>query len=106
MLRTDLIQRCTANGFLITQEAVLALQEQPDPNKLLDELLQHIDKSTVVIGISHVNGAEFNALAQEAIEAIIVSESPQALLGELSRLTSKLTRLCFQNRKKEGITTQ
>lgn len=92
-IRTDLIQKCTERGFLITQDAVTALEEQPDPDKLLDDILRRIDVSTVVIGM-HVNAARFNALAQEAIEAIIVSESPQELLNELTRLTSKLTHLC------------
>ncbi|MGB9213390.1 MAG: hypothetical protein WCB91_10925 [Halobacteriota archaeon] len=58
MIRTDIIQKFTESGFLITQEAVVTIQETDMPLDLVNEILKHVDESVVVIGQLHVTAAK------------------------------------------------
>ena len=63
MIRTDLVERFTDGGFLISGEAVMLIQESDSPLQLVDEILRRIDESVLVITPSHV------ALAQQSLSA-------------------------------------
>ena len=58
MIRTDIIQKFTESGFLITQEAVMTIQETDLPLDLVNEILKHVDESVVVIAPLHVTAAK------------------------------------------------
>jgi len=58
MIRTDIIQKFTESGFLITQEAVVTIQETDIPLDLVNEILKHVDESVIVIGQPHVMAAK------------------------------------------------
>ncbi|MGB9371816.1 MAG: DNA-directed DNA polymerase II small subunit [Halobacteriota archaeon] len=67
MIRTDIIQKLTESGFLITQEAVVTIQETDMPLDLVTEILKHVDESVVVIGQSHVTAATESLNSQKKV---------------------------------------
>ncbi|MFZ0012368.1 MAG: DNA-directed DNA polymerase II small subunit [Halobacteriota archaeon] len=67
MIRTDIIQKLTESGFLITQEAVVTIQETDMPLDLVNEILKHIDESVVVIDQSHVATAKESLNSQKKV---------------------------------------
>ena len=67
MIRTDIIQKLTESGFLITQEAVVTIQEADMPLDLVNEILKHVDESVVVIGQSQVTAAKESFNSQKKV---------------------------------------
>ncbi|MGZ4861845.1 MAG: hypothetical protein ACXV2E_03565, partial [Halobacteriota archaeon] len=67
MIRTDIIQKLTESGFLITQEAVVTIQETDMPLDLVNEILKYVDESVVVIGQPHVTAAKESLNSQKKV---------------------------------------
>ena len=67
MIRTDIIQKFTESGFLITQEAVVTIQETDLPLDLVNEILKHVDESVVVIAPLHVTAAKESLNSQKKV---------------------------------------
>jgi DNA polymerase II small subunit len=60
MIRTDIIQKFTESGFLVTQEALVAIQETDTPLEVVTEILKRVDESVFVIDQSHVTEAKLS----------------------------------------------
>lgn len=58
MIRTDIIQKFSESGFLITPEAVMLIQESDLPLEVVDEVLRNVDESVLVIALFHVTAAQ------------------------------------------------
>lgn len=58
MIRTDIIQKFTESGFLMTKEAVEMIQESDLPLAVVEEVLRNVDESVLVVAPSHVTAAK------------------------------------------------
>ncbi len=58
MIRTDIVERFTESGFLISREAMLLIQESNLPLQVADEVLRSIDSSVIVVGPNDVIQAQ------------------------------------------------
>ncbi len=63
MIRTDIVERFTEHGFLISREAMLLIQGSDLPLQVVDEVLRDIDSSVIVVGSDEI------IEAQKALEA-------------------------------------
>jgi hypothetical protein len=60
-LRSDIIQKLTEAGFLITEDAIVMILEHPEPLTLTKQILKDADINVVVIGAQHVPHASSTA---------------------------------------------
>jgi DNA polymerase II small subunit len=58
MIRTDIIEKFSESGFLISQEAMEMIQESELPLSVVDEVLRNVDESVLVVAPSNVTAAK------------------------------------------------
>ncbi|MGZ8937439.1 MAG: DNA-directed DNA polymerase II small subunit [Halobacteriota archaeon] len=58
MIRTDIIEKFSDSGFLVTQEAVVMIQESELPLAVVDEVLRNVDESVLVVAPPNVTAAK------------------------------------------------
>jgi DNA polymerase II small subunit len=58
MIRTDIIEKFSDSGFLVSQEAVEMIQESELPLAVVDEVLRNVDESVLVVAPPHVTAAK------------------------------------------------
>ena len=58
MIRTDIIQKFTESGFLVTREAVVMIQESDLPLAVVEAVLRNVDESVLVVAPPHVTAAK------------------------------------------------
>jgi DNA polymerase II small subunit len=65
MIRTDIIQKLSESGFLITPEALMMIQENDLPLEVVDEVLRNVDDSMLVIAPRDVTAAQDSLQTQK-----------------------------------------
>ncbi len=65
MIRTDIVERFTDSGFLISREAVILVQESELPLQVVEEVLRSVDSSVIVVGSEDIIRAQKTLLAQK-----------------------------------------
>ncbi|MGZ4902058.1 MAG: DNA-directed DNA polymerase II small subunit [Halobacteriota archaeon] len=65
MMRTDIVEKLTESGFLISREAMILIQKSDLPLQVVDEVLRRIDSSVIVIGPEDILQAQKSLRSQK-----------------------------------------